>query len=425
MARERTTKSVAKKIALDYFKKPHPFRTWKARLTILGAAGALVAVLGTLLAGNERAYSAGPVSPSHRLFERQCFQCHAGSGGGGFRAAVTDDACSVCHEGVVHQATQVRTPSCASCHVEHRVPATLLSSADAQCTGCHSSLVTRDGASARVATRVVAFTASGHPEFLARRPAKRDTAVLRMNHRVHLKKDLIGPSGPVQLTCADCHRPDATRSLLSPVSYDRDCRRCHGLSFDLYGLFPAGPDAPHGRSISGTADWLRSQFGVLLVFQPDLWKRPLVLPPEPERRLPPGVAWDPPPGPPRSAVDWLDRRTDEATRLLVRRSCGLCHRVEGEIVDPAIPVRWLPASEFRHEPHRFLRCASCHGDATESQETSDILVPGMETCLTCHAGNGPGAAPSRCVTCHRYHPGAGRRGLEGPHTPSELLRAAR
>ena len=34
-----------------------------------------------------------------------------------------------------------------------------------------------------------------------------DAASIKLNHKVHLKPDLKGPKGPVQLACRDCHLP--------------------------------------------------------------------------------------------------------------------------------------------------------------------------------------------------------------------------
>jgi hypothetical protein len=193
-----------------------------------------------------------------------------------------------------------------------------------------------------------------------------------------------------------------------PVSYENDCRRCHALTFDLFDLFPPGTEAPHGRDPRETTAWLRARFRGLLADSPDLWKRPLVLPPEPDRRLPPGIWRETTPEPPRSAEEWVERRANEASVLLVRRSCQLCHHLSTaaenvEIEEPAIPDRWLRRAEFQHEPHRFFVCAGCHAAAARSQETSDILIPAMETCLSCHRGERPGSARSTCVTCHVYH----------------------
>lgn len=416
MARERTTKGVAKRIALDYFARPHPLRTWKVALSTGGASIAMIAVAGLLLIGDDRAYSSGPLSPPHRLFERRCSSCHAGSGEAGFFRSVTDRACSRCHEGTPHRANQVGAPACADCHAEHESPPVLVSDRNTQCTACHAALVTRDGPP-RVAGNVTHFTRSGHPEFAVLRAGANDPGTVRLNHRLHLKEGLLGPSGPVQLTCESCHHPDAARAHMLPTSFERDCKTCHALTFDLYGLFPEETAAPHGAQPAGIDAWLRVAFEGVLERDPAIWRRAPSLTSEIDRPMP-EVLWRAEREvPPRSAEEWVSRRAEEAERLLLRRSCQLCHDLSygehPEVLEAAIPAHWLPAAEFGHEAHRFLKCAACHPAASRSQETSDILVPGISPCLGCHRGVASGAATDRCVSCHPYHrPSDGS--LEGP-----------
>jgi hypothetical protein len=47
-----------------------------------------------------------------------------------------------------------------------------------------------------------------------------------------------------------------------------------------------------------------------------------------------------------------------------------------------------------------MTCAQCH-EAERSEATSDIILPGKDSCATCHSPRG-GVADS-CVTCHTYH----------------------
>ena len=72
-------------------------------------------------------------------------------------------------------------------------------------------------------------------------------------------------------------------------------------------------------------------------------------------------------------------------------------------VAPAnITLRWLPHSKFDHAAHTGFTCTSCHEKALIGTESSDILIPGIATCKTCHAP-GPNHAESRCFECHTYH----------------------
>src|SRR5467141_2536407 len=65
-------------------------------------------------------------------------------------------------------------------------------------------------------------------------------------------------------------------------------------------------------------------------------------------------------------------------------------------------------------------CVSCHAKALTSTESSDILLPGIETCKTCHAP-GPEYAESRCFECHTYHDWSKRKEV----TPKFTLPALR
>jgi hypothetical protein len=112
-----------------------------------------------------------------------------------------------------------------------------------------------------------------------------------------------------------------------------------------------------------------------------------------------------------------------------KQTCGECHEYEGAeagvapeasaspvpaaIVPPAVPAVWFPHAIFRHTAHRALACEACHAGARESQAGTDVLLPGIDTCLRCHA---PGAgARSDCAECHRYH--GGDQPLHGPGAP--------
>jgi predicted CXXCH cytochrome family protein len=67
--------------------------------------------------------------------------------------------------------------------------------------------------------------------------------------------------------------------------------------------------------------------------------------------------------------------------------------------------RWFTASIFDHESHRSANCTDCHGQARGSTLTSDVLLPDMQICATCHHNGGRDhmAASNNCVTCHIYH----------------------
>jgi hypothetical protein len=106
---------------------------------------------------------------------------------------------------------------------------------------------------------------------------------------------------------------------------------------------------------------------------------------------------------------WVAERTVDAETLLWRKTCKQCHvLLEGpKIAAAVVRTQWLPHAKFDHDAHRGFSCVSCHAKALTSTETSDVLVPGIETCKTCHAP-GPEHAESRCFECHTYHDWAKR-----------------
>jgi hypothetical protein len=116
--------------------------------------------------------------------------------------------------------------------------------------------------------------------------------------------------------------------------------------------------------------------------------------------------------------------------------CRLCHVVTGstaeqnggtfasewEVAKPNIPERWMARSRFSHDSHRFASCTACHYQdspsgpsrpVTESVATSDVLMPSIAACRSCHAeqatiplagvGRSSRGVASRCVDCHEYH----------------------
>jgi transcription elongation factor Elf1 len=141
--------------------------------------------------------------------------------------------------------------------------------------------------------------------------------------------------------------------------------------------------------------------------------------------------------------DWVRERTAAAEELLWRKTCKQCHAYapQGQTVEmttrygteqAALPrisearatSRWLPHAKFDHDAHRGFSCVGCHAQALTSTETSDVLVPGIANCKTCHA---PGAdhAESRCFECHTYHDWGKRKEMKATFTLPALEHGGR
>jgi hypothetical protein len=86
-----------------------------------------------------------------------------------------------------------------------------------------------------------------------------------------------------------------------------------------------------------------------------------------------------------------------------------------DIAPAKTTIRWLPHAKFDHDAHRSFTCSSCHAKALTSTETSEVLVPGIENCKTCHAP-GPEYAESRCFECHTYHDWSKRKEVKPAYT---------
>ena len=229
------------------------------------------------------------------------------------------------------------------------------------------------------------------------------------NHEVHLKAGLRGPSGPGTLACADCHEPAVTGAspgqkrlagsgLMAPVSYQRQCARCHPLFFDerIDGAAPHDtPDKVRAFVQDALARYIGANPGE--ISKPDsLFRRvPLNFPRPAEP-------------PARTPAEWVARRAAADERLLWNKTCAECHVRESPFpASSGLPVfartnitaRWMPRAAFDHRPHLMVACTDCHAART-STETADVLMPVEAVCATCHS---PGRAESRCFECHRYH----------------------
>ena len=94
------------------------------------------------------------------------------------------------------------------------------------------------------------------------------------------------------------------------------------------------------------------------------------------------------------------------------------------VAKTAVPLRWLPNSIFGHAPHNDLiqqkGCIACHAGAEKSENTSDVLLPSINSCRTCH--HEPNGARTECVECHVYHDKTKPREGEHPYDLSILKR---
>ena len=425
LRRTRTTKKLAKRIDLQYFKRAHPLRRWRFWLSLAVPIIALGWLVAQRSQGGQKAYSSGPLSASHTVFTQQCSLCHVTRAGAFFKE-VTDDACLACHDAPVHHANQVFTPRCSSCHLEHKGSIRLANTSTDSCTQCHESLRVQNG-NPRFAKSIASFDHE-HPDFSPSAKKISDRGQLRLNHFLHMKPNLMGPNGKrVQMTCEDCHHlagesnqspyagdlvPAATTSgpatlhsprhpsPMEPVKFAADCAGCHTLQFDPR----FGPEqVPHDKPEIVHAFLVER-------FQEYVGHKPAAVHiPEPSMRQVPGRI-----RPVRiagNATEWVQFRVDDSEWLLWSKTCKQCHTLKAtadslpEIVPTGIRTRWLDHATFDHRAHRMMTCSACHTQALESHDTADVLLPGIQTCRECHRDEARSkeVAEGRCFECHQYH----------------------
>jgi len=427
--RQRTTKLVAKRHDLNYFKHMSPIRAWQWWL----AGGVLIAAVvwfsGTAFVRGNTLLSAGPMSNSHAVFGQRCELCHvpvisstAWTPSLGLRRHVPDSACLQCHVAAPHHPMETtENPTCGSCHTEHVGAMHLAAVADSSCTQCHAHLESKTGV-LKVAANVTSFGGS-HPDFRPLRTAteadKSAATALVFNHKEHMKQGLKGPDGPVTLECATCHaatlNADGRQSTgMAPVSFEKSCRSCHTLQFD--GHIQA--EAPHKKPEEAMA-FLKQSIEQFAQTHPQVVAEEIrnwpTEPPLPGRAMMP---------PPHNPQEWISNREMRAETILFREKCGLCHKAaDGSAAfdgaTMALPVyapvkepeRWFSGAMFSHPAHRSVECAECHVKALSSLSEHDELMPSIATCRRCHDGRsspqGPalasGHAESGCFLCHVYH----------------------
>jgi hypothetical protein len=485
VARTRTTKKIAQRIDLNYFRRPTPLKRAKLWLSVLAPLLALIWVGEHAVLKDVRVYSSGRLSEPHAMLEKQCGLCHVKTTGE-FSAKANLFACLNCHDGPTHHSLDLSQNDCVSCHSEHRGRINISSPSNAACAACHSNLRAHRGRPG-YANQIQSFE-NGHPEFAALRPAggiaARDKGTIKLNHAIHMRPIRTGATGSeVQLSCGNCHAPNAAPppvtysdakyvnanisylekresassgagtatprhppsgwELMAPVKFANACSGCHLLTFDKrfdYGVPHDTPEIVRAFLVRAFREYIAAHPGELRVQRdagPGLTGRP----------FPPAVRVVTP-------AQWVNERTAEAEDLLWRKTCKQCHALmrgedfvrrrikqsstqeddAGKIPPGATELpeialanttlKWMPHSKFDHGAHEGFTCVSCHAKALTSTESSDVLLPGIETCKKCHA---PGLehAESRCFECHTYHDWSKRKEIMPKFNPPELTTVGR
>ncbi len=378
-----------------------------------------------------------------------------------------EERCETCHAKLSQRTHTFHEPNaiqhhCSTCHQEHRGPGPMKIVASSECAACHG-----DSEKMRVAAQTkvppdwnaerrhpqqpqrVIFNQLGrpaegytktfrsfwedHPDFriiLAKAADPKQVRdpdsfvagdgvhdILRFNHSRHFRPDIpaVDQTGR-KLDCNYCHQMEIEGRFMKRISFQTNCQACHQLQFDLNN-----PDLtlPHGDP-TAVLGFLRS----VTSHYEDLARRKGITDPkrlrtfvEDQRR---GLR-----GQYNSDEQLINSVFFEADPFKIRPNigrpraanfagCAYCHQVTPSavgapaITKPILVDRWMLLSDFDHARHVAVKgasCDTCHSVARGSSKSSDILLPGKDSCVTCHS---PKAEPgmrtaAECITCHGYH----------------------
>ncbi len=330
---------------------------------------------------------------------------------------------------------------CVDCHTEHEGPQAMPVTAQRFCADCHTDL------NARLPdTRIANASDFGraHPEFsplvlldwngeqpqlqrvsLDRNPSENSN--LKFPHDLHLNpggaatqmtRRLSGRyEGRQQLSCSDCHTPTPDGARYQPVNMQEDCSACHTLAFDEQnGLYRTLRHGSPEQVIADLREYYRGRGPA----------RPAELGTTTRRR--PGDI-----GQVRTALQYARARAgagaaaNNAIAAVFREggACADCHTIDQRgpldfhVRPVGFPNRYLLHGWFDHRAHVNVTlqgttmsgdqaCLTCHV-ATESNQASNLLIPGLESCQRCHVGENSNQqvigqrVESSCAMCHDYH----------------------
>jgi len=379
------------------------------------------------------AWNPGPLDSSHANFGRDCRACHQTP-----FVQVENSACENCHKTIgwhfaldtpaaknLHESvfdSDTSQGRCASCHRDHKGVDALKRQDSPLCTDCHRDLKTQHETLA--IPNITDFTID-HPPFKLsmlvagktgkdalvrvlqdKKPALIEKSNLKFPHDIHLSaKGVRSPnaanssdatdksSNKEILTCKNCHTPDETGTRFKPISMKEHCQDCHSLAFE-----PAATtrEVPHGN-VADVVSTVNEFYAEAALFNKpiDATGRSA----------------------PQKNAAWAKQKANAVvTDMMEKQSCFSCHTItktsSSWVIAPiAITQHWLPKSRFPHAQHNTHECSSCH-DAGKSKSATDILIPDIKNCQSCHAGNVPVVDKTigTCQTCHGFHvggPGAG------------------
>lgn len=383
----------------------------------------------------DKAWSAGALSLAHHSLEQNCTACHVKP-----FEAVRDETCLSCHKQVHDHASPARIAlargggplgermlwavartfgkpgpgACSDCHSEHEGATRMAAPRQQFCADCHGALKerlpdTRLGDASDIGHRHPQFTPAVVTDPLAGKTTvvsldanPRENSGLAFPHKLHLDPmggvarmaasiGRDGGYGRAGLQCANCHRPSEDGVRFQPINMERDCESCHSLAYDTVGGIVRR--LRHGDVNQMIADLSASGYN----------------PPLSANRARPGQFAD---GGNYHINFTPPRYTSTTFQQALSKDgvCGECHTPTMQGGRPGVtPVklvsRYMADGWFNHKAHVQEKCSSCHAAQTSTTST-DVLLPKLAQCRTCHLGEdaSKAAVPSGCAMCHGYHP---------------------
>jgi hypothetical protein len=386
----------------------------------------------------DASWTPGALSTGHHKLEENCESCHVNA-----FVAVRDNACLTCHEKIGDHAarprlTLARGPmswgdrlqrevadvfhkpgagACTDCHTEHEGEGRMKPPAQKFCADCHGTMDKRlgdtrlanasdfgkvhPGFQVAVLTAPVQGTEEPKPQRVALSTRPKQFNGIKFPHALHLRPGGgatemamrlgAGRGYGKRLECASCHKPTADGVRFKPVVMETSCGACHSLVYDRSGgNFRTLPHGDVGKMRAALAGADRVP------------RKPIASGRRrPGEYAPGGLYYGNFAPPQRNSVPLASRM------LSLSGVCAECHYPGGKegIMPVTQPARYMAHGWFDHADHKKEKCGTCHA-ATQSNSATDVLLPDIKTCRTCHLGE-DAAKPkiaSSCAMCHSYHP---------------------
>ena len=364
-------------------------------------------------------WSSGAISASHKFFGESCDVCHVTP-----FVRVQNETCLGCHAGIQQHASptlfkfaSLDDDLCQSCHKEHQGDLPIVREDEEFCLDCHINLTSQ---AQNTTLRIVSDFHAGHPQFrptviqdstrqifsrdhnLTEMPFPTESSGLKFPHDSHMRDTGVQHPlrGNINLTCENCHQADEGSKSMLPITFEKHCHDCHVLKFDKH--------VPDRELIHANAEELYKQIS-------DIYTAVAMRGGYEEADAPSVVRRRP--GEPLSvkqketATNWAESKTQEILNGRFGKGlCEECHSINDQLDSPTWVVQpvyvtglWFPKAKFTHEPHTPIDCGLCHA-AQSSLDASDVLMPSIEICQSCHGGEtAQNRVPTTCIKCHDFH----------------------